>query len=56
MLAQHVKAHLLGGLNVKDERLIRRGGVHAVGPVALIQDTHEETGLVIETEDRFILR
>ena len=47
MLAQHVKAHLLGGLNVKDERLIRRGGVHAVGPVALIKQTVVKVGLAV---------
>ncbi len=47
VLAQHVKAHVLGGLNVKDERLIRRSGVHAVGPVALIEQTVVEIRLAV---------
>jgi len=47
VLAQHIKAHVLGGLNVKNERLIRRGGVHAVGPVALIEQTVVEIRLAI---------
>ena len=47
VLAQHIKAHVLGGLNVKNERLIRRGGVHAVGPVALIEQTVVEIRLAV---------
>ena len=47
MLAQHVKAHVLGGLNVKNESLIRRSGVHTVGPVALIEQTVVEIRLAV---------
>ena len=50
VLAQHIKAHVLCGLNVEDQRLVTRRGVHTVGPVALIQKSVVEKGLVVQKQ------
>ena len=48
VLAQHVEAHVPGGLNVPDHGLVRRRGVQAVGPVALVQQARLEAGLAVQ--------
>ena len=47
MLTQHIKAHILCRLNVKNHRLVARCGVHTVRPVALIEQTVVEVGLAV---------
>ena len=47
VFAQHVKAHVLRRLDIEDECLIGRGGVHSVGPVALVEQTVVEIGLAV---------
>ena len=48
MLAEHIEAQILHGLDIVDERFVRGGGVHTVRPIALIQQTVLEVGLVVE--------
>ena len=55
MLAQHVKAHVLGRLNVENERLVARCGVHAVGPIALIEQTVVEIRLSVQKQALYAL-
>ncbi len=47
MLAQHVKAKIFHDSNVIKKRILGRGGVKAVRPVALIQHPHEKVRLVV---------
>ena len=55
VLAQHVKAHVLGRLNVENERLVARCGVHAVGPIALIEQTVVEIRLSVQKQTLYAL-
>ena len=48
VLAQHIEAHVPGGLNVPDHGLIRRRGVQPIGPVALVQQPRLEAGPVVQ--------
>ena len=47
VFAQHVEAHGLGGADVIDHGLVRRGGIKPVGPIALIQQAVVEVRPVI---------
>ena len=52
VLAQHIKAQPLHFSNVMDQRLIAGGGVVAVAPVALVQQSVLEIGLSIQQQPR----
>ena len=52
MLTEHVVTQLLDRFNIKDQSLIGRRCVKSIRPVALIENTHQEIGFVIQAEYR----
>ena len=50
VLAQHVEAHVLGQLDVIDERVVARRGVEPVRPVALIEQAVVKIRLAVEKQ------
>ena len=50
VLAQHVEAHILGQLDVVDERVVARRGVEPVRPVALIEQPVVKIRLAVEKQ------
>ena len=56
VLAQHVEAHVLGQLDVIDERVVARRGVEPVRPVALIEQAVVKIRLAIEKQAAHAVR
>ena len=50
MLAQHIESKFFHLGNVIDQSIVGRGGIESVRPVALIQDSIQKEGLVIQAE------
>ena len=50
VLAQHVEAQVLHGLDVPDHGLVAGRGIEAVGPVALVKKAMLEIGLIVQSQ------
>lgn len=58
VLPYHIEAQFLHGTDIVNKRLVGRGSIKAVRPVALVQHTVEEKGGVVQAEarDAFFIR
>jgi hypothetical protein len=52
VLAEHVRAHALGGFDIEPHRLVARRRVEPVGPEALVERAEVKDGLAVQQEAR----